>query len=52
MIRLPETKKERQLRKQAQKSLFKDDVGDLGELDKIDELLRYEKLIEDGKKLG
>lgn len=39
------------MRKKAEKNLYKDDVGDLRDLDKIDELLRYEKLIEEGKEI-
>ena len=44
--RLPETKKDRRQLKHAQKKVAQEDVGDLTELDKMRELLQYERLIE------
>jgi hypothetical protein len=46
--RLPETKKDRRQLKHAQKKVAQEDVGDLTELDKMRELLQYERLIEQG----
>jgi hypothetical protein len=47
-VRLPDSKRDRQLKKQAQKKVMQEDVGDLSELGKVNELLRYEKMIEEG----